>query len=79
MHKVKDVVSKLLHPSFLFSASGDTNCPVGENKHLFIRLSIFISRNENEQRLFKKMTMEHGQELRPQSIQLLMGILKLQN
>ncbi|CAF2360733.1 unnamed protein product [Rotaria sp. Silwood2] len=27
MHKVKDVVSKLLHPSFLFSTSGDTNRP----------------------------------------------------
>ncbi|CAF5113179.1 unnamed protein product, partial [Rotaria sp. Silwood1] len=27
MHKVKDVVSKLLHPSFLFSVSSDTNRP----------------------------------------------------
>ncbi|CAF5092789.1 unnamed protein product, partial [Rotaria magnacalcarata] len=25
MHKVKDVVSKIFHPSFLFSASDDTN------------------------------------------------------
>ncbi len=32
MHKVKDVVSKLLHPSFLFSASGDTTRPVNKNQ-----------------------------------------------
>jgi hypothetical protein len=35
MHKVKDVVSKLLHPSFLFSASGDTTRPVSVHKFEF--------------------------------------------
>lgn len=36
MHKVKDVVSKFFHPSFLFAANGDTTRPVSQNIFNFI-------------------------------------------
>lgn len=36
IHKVKDVVSKFLHPSFLFSTSGDANRSVSYDKLIII-------------------------------------------
>ncbi|CAM4970620.1 unnamed protein product [Rotaria socialis] len=42
MHKVKDVVSKIFHPSFLFSASNDTDCSKRKR-------SVSIENNADEQ------------------------------